>query len=90
MYAYKSIYVIYILYIYYLLLGLFVFFSRERGSRVRERERKGEKHRCERGTLAFCTCLYQDSLQPKGMCPDRELSQCPFSLEEDSIPTEPH
>ena len=42
-----------------------------------EGERQGEKHRCDQ------TCN-------PGMCPNRESNQGPFTLQDDTQPTEPH
>ena len=67
-----------------------LFICRERG---REGEREGKKHLMWKRNIYWLplTCPnWRPSLQPPGMCSDRESNQWPFSLQNDAQPTEPH
>ena len=68
----------------------FIYFFRERGER-REKERQRninvrEKHQL----IAFPTCSNRDQICNPSMCPDQESNPWPFSLQDDTHPTESH
>ena len=68
----------------------FIYLFLERGEgREKERGRNidmQEKHQ----SAASCTPPTGDLAYDPGICPDRELNQQPFSLWDDTQPTEPH
>ena len=55
--------------------------------RVREGERKGEKHQC---VVTFCAPHPWDLACNPGMCPDGELNRWPFGLQASTQSTKPH
>ena len=74
--------------------GLFFFFKdiifKETG---REGEREGEKHRCtQEKHLSVATHMppTKDLAFKPGVCPNQESNRWPFSLRNDTHPTEPH
>ena len=63
------------------------------GDRGRKRERKGEKHPCERETSVTCQLPFRctptrNQTHNPGMCPDRESNLQPFTFQDDAQPTE--
>ena len=57
----------------------------------REGEGEGEKYQWKKHQLHVSrTPPARDLACNPGMCPDQELNQQPFSLQDDAQPTEPH
>ena len=60
--------------------------------RERGKEREGQKHRCKReiSMLLLIYVLSGDYTHNPDMCPDWELNQGPFALQDNAQPNEPH
>ena len=69
----------------------FIYLFLEKGD-GKEKERKRETVMCQRNDdrWPFTHVLFEDQTYNPGMCPDRVSNQWPFSLLDDTQPTEPH